>query len=232
MPAELRTNASGNRDVSLDDYSRILGDILVGPGADLSQILELDWFSRHVGTLAAAERTVTLPAHTFPGPVGTDDVEVDWFQSDTITPGSYRRIRVDDNSLLVLEPGTYVVDRLDLDDGATLLVNGPVEIFVEGRIDVDWFSDMNRTGQPNDLKLYTRPSGRIRVDDHSLVRAVAGGPGTRLEMDDQARFDGSFVGDEMDLDWFSRFRHDRAADSLSGMDSSPGEWRLEGVSGL
>ncbi len=232
VPADLRTNANGSRDVSIVDGSRIIGDLIVGPGADLAKVLEIEWFSRHIGSAAVGDAVVTLPPHTFPGPAGGQDVELDWFQSDTIEPGSYRRIRVEDNSLLVLEPGTYVVEELDFEDGATLLVNGPVEIFVEQGVEVDWFSSLNRTGRPNDLKIYTRPSERVRVEDNSLIRAVAGGPGTRLALDDGARFDGSFIGERLDLDWFSRFRQDRAADSLSRMDTSPGPWRLEGVSGL
>ncbi len=54
---------------------------------------------------------------------------------------------------LTLEPGTYVFDHLRLDEGVTLTVNGPVEVYFRGLMMISHDCEINEGGLPANFQV-------------------------------------------------------------------------------
>jgi hypothetical protein len=83
-----------------------------------------------------------------------------------LAPGSYGALVVRPGSTMFLAGGLYGFDRVSIGDGATLMIEGPTEIRVAGRVAIG-------------RGAYVRPSGNLLgVGDGSVVLHVLGGNAT------------------------------------------------------
>jgi len=64
---------------------------------------------------------------------GSENVRVNPFEHQRLEPGAYKRIRVQPHATLVLESGTYFVESMVVQPGASAVLDaasGPIRIYV------------------------------------------------------------------------------------------------------
>ncbi|MFH1725517.1 MAG: Ig-like domain-containing protein [Elusimicrobiota bacterium] len=103
-------------------------------------------------------------------------------------------ILINGGQTLVLDAGTYVVDRLHVNSGSSLETNGTVNILVRGEVRISGGGMLNVTGEATDLVVFTSTSQPIHFSGGALALGVFYGPHGRLEIAGNSRVGGHLFG--------------------------------------
>lgn len=122
-------------DVTIAEHAHIAGDVRA------SGTVEASRRARIAGTVSAqASNETTEVQWRVPTATSEGDVLVDCRQSKNLYAGTYGTIAVPREGKLYLHTGIYVVDRLKLDEGAEVVIDGtdgPVQLYVRDRLRFD-----------------------------------------------------------------------------------------------
>ena len=91
------------------------------------------------------------PAITY---LGGADVRASAAERVTITPGHYTSLHAEYDGENVLEPGDYFFEsNFELFDDSKVILNGPVDIYVDGLLYVTGFATLNGESDPRDCQI-------------------------------------------------------------------------------
>ncbi len=149
-------SAGGTFEVYIDKKASVVGNVSANRVKILSQatvggtVFYRDLLDNS-GTVGGSAGGLTLPVFNslppmFTGPSNGPDVSVGVGGSQTLTPGDYGDIFVDDDGVLTLGAGRYNVKSIDFMDDVTLSFQGLTEIRVADRIRTRRRATINATG--------------------------------------------------------------------------------------
>jgi len=126
------------------------------------------------GTADCSQSGTVVPTGDYNSyPAGQSNVTVGFQQTQSITPGNYNNIFVDNEATLNMQPGEYVVrQNLAMDPDSQIVVTGPgtVTIYVRRDINIENRVTINSANNDRHVFLFTRDD--IFVDTDSTLNAV------------------------------------------------------------
>lgn len=141
---DIGTNSTANSTVSLVGNATVNGDAQVGPGATPSNVISIGPNAELNGNASAA----TAPK-VFPMPVTT-----------TVSQGD---LKIAGKQTVTLGAGTYHYDSLSITGQAQLRAAGPVEIYVDGAVDVGGNGVATQANLPPNLIIYVTGSAGVKL---------------------------------------------------------------------
>ncbi len=144
--AKVMGNTAAMGNITLDSEAVVDGDIYS------TETVSLGWRASygevHENLGSAAFYDLTLPSF-YDTPSEQSDIDVDSKDTLSLDPGTYGDVYVDWKSKLNLSAGTYYFDKLTLDSKTEINADtsaGEVIIYVAGKTDFGWKSEVNRQG--------------------------------------------------------------------------------------
>ena len=147
---------------------------------------------------------VPLPTLSFSA--GGSDVTVPEGDSESLTPGSYGKVKVEKNGTLELTSGTYFFEKLELKKEATLSVDvtaGAVEVNVVGKVELDKQAAgaLVSAGEASS-RLFTVNSlenENIELKKGSVFLGTIIAPEAKVKIEKEAFFKGVICAEEIDV---------------------------------
>ena len=207
--AAIRINSTGSDAMRLEGNINVYGDAIVGAGGNPSTVIRQEGGALVWGQKKAASSNVTLDPVTVPsGLTNSGDLALD-------------------GQSVTLQAGTYFFNSIDLDNGANIVTNGQVVIYVQNATRVEAGSSMRgRIGgvdTPSALSVMTLPSAscttnpdtcELRFRNSTLVGTVYNPTGpVRFDLSSQVY--GAAVGKEARNVEGSQFHFDASLTSVS-----------------
>lgn len=161
---------------------------------------------------------LTLPALSFTsaGP----DLEVPETSSMSIAPGSYGRLMVNKGAAVNLSSGTYFFVNFEIDESALVTLDvsgGAIQINVTHKINFKNNVAMTIVGGNSDKVHYNyRGTGKVKVEDHAVLRGILTAPLASIEFENDSRLEGAVYADSIQLEKGASFWHYAA-----GIDGRP-----------
>ncbi|MEL6616302.1 MAG: T9SS type A sorting domain-containing protein, partial [Bacteroidota bacterium] len=180
--------------ISIDRRNRIIGDVTAG------SVLTVHPSATVTGTASgnAAVSPIALPGVVSVTP-GMQNVTVTT-SSQTLTPGAYRRVRVESNSGLTLTAGTYDLDRLQLRPFTTLTLDvsgGPITIQTATQLAIarDVILKVTGASGPDNglshlVTMRTAQTTDVSIGNRSFVAGTIEAPLAKVRI----RADASYIG--------------------------------------
>ena len=133
----------------MGDHAQIGGGVLASSQAKLEVFSSVDalFANTHeqqagaqipggVQPFGTSDLLILTPLLPFTSTAGSSSIDVPANTIVNVSPGTYRRIRVRKQGSLILAPGQYETDELQLQDDGSLRAAGPVAIRVRRKIDL------------------------------------------------------------------------------------------------
>lgn len=225
-PLDVVSNTVALEGVTIRESSRLLGNIKIGVGGVLANVVDIRDSAVLSGLASVATAATPIPTHSAPFPEGSANYNHS-SGSVTLNPGGYREARLRGSAELVLNPGVYVFKRIELEDTARIRVNGPVTIYTDGNASLHGQSQLNPNGQPGDLKFYSSSGtgNQLRLYDQAKAWTEAEGAKLTLGTYDDSEYFGTFRGFSIDT-WQASQVH---IDTSGGTVPTSGNWTLRAV---
>jgi hypothetical protein len=127
--------------------SRVIGDtVWLRANASVFDVHSNELINRRGVVRGATSSPVALPYLALPAfpsvTPGTSAVTVAKNATLTLPPGRYGRVQVKQKATLILSGGTYELYSLDIDQDATVLFRGPIELRIKTELDTGSKSKM------------------------------------------------------------------------------------------
>ncbi|HVZ19652.1 MAG TPA: choice-of-anchor tandem repeat GloVer-containing protein [Vicinamibacterales bacterium] len=122
--------------------SRVVGDtVALGPHSSVYGLID-NFLINYRGTvLGSTVSPMAVPFMSLPVPLavapGRQDVNVTRNRSLTLAAGNYGRVHVTNGATLTLTGGLYQIASLDVDQMATVIFHGAVDLRIDGTLDAD-----------------------------------------------------------------------------------------------
>lgn len=209
-----------NEDVTIDQNTKIWGDVVPGPDGELFQLGS----ATVSGSTAPATDEVVMPPLDVP--VWPSAGDWSFNAAETLTPGKYA---FDDvavgGTLTILGPAVVVVSNLTLKANKEIIIDGtagPVEIYVLEDFDMNSNTLISSiTNDPADVALYLESDNiidpdidvdldpaNIDFDSNSELFGTIYAPNAHVSIDSNFRLYGSLVARSVHLDSNSRVHFD------------------------
>lgn len=235
-PATLSNFTLGSNIVSRDgirvrDSALLRGDLQVGSGGSISNVVKISGSGTVTGSTSVATASFSVPHHTAPLPVGATDVILSG-STQTLGPGSYRRLRLSGSSQVMLSSGTYVFESLQMQDTSQLVALGAVTVYLTRGVLMDGDAQINPSGLGSNFKLYSTSSSPVslRMNGRSRAWVTAEGDHLSLAPYDDAEFFGAFVGAGIDAWDRGKIHYDKSLRSGTvSASSSTAPWELRAI---
>jgi hypothetical protein len=166
------------------------------------------------------DTSTTAPMQVF-DPVSVADVT--YAKNNSSAPGGLsgtftynignRSLRVNPGSTLTLAGGIYYFSSMDLGGTINIAPGATVKIYTDGDISVQALAQVNVTGAPIQLQIYSR-GANITINGGAEVRSVVYAPGTEIRLTGGGDLYGSYVGNVATDNGGSNFHYDRSLDDF------------------
>ncbi len=93
------------------------------------------------------------------------------------------------NAQITFNPGEYWFDSLKIEDSVQVIINGPVTIYVNQKLEIKDSSQINVGGSAQDLAFFAYDE--VKLKDDVAVKAVIYSVGSEVELEDNAQFTGA-----------------------------------------
>ena len=163
------------------------------------------------GTISGPENTEVV-AYEPPNP---SDINNSTIVNPPFTPPGWGFIRgnnnlvVDNGRNLTLDAGTYHFNDVRVAGGSHILLNGPVEIFVDGELRLDNGTDINSTQRPGDL-IYTVDRGPVNLQGGLQLRAVIYAPNANVTVGNGVDVSGTITGRTLEIQGGAQLHYDES----------------------
>ncbi|MBI2251925.1 MAG: hypothetical protein HYU63_04135 [Armatimonadetes bacterium] len=143
------TNSVSSGAVRLDSGCVINGSLTVGPGGTSS-----------VKTGSGTYQSLVVASRIFPvtplsAPSGTSQGNVTINGTQTLLPGIYNNLTVNSGATVRLQTGTYVFNRITLQNTSALtLLSAPVSVYFGNQMLIRNGVNVNTSGNPGDLSIF------------------------------------------------------------------------------
>ena len=232
--ATLVTNSESPGSIYLKGGSKVEGSIAVGPKGVLDADTNSDgtknsdkkagktsgssatiWIDNGASFLSSSlqDSPKVLPPVELPSKVGTSDVTIDW-KVTQLPPGNYGQVTVSNGASLVLQPGVYVIRKLEFSGGARVSLasnDQPVKIYIGERFDLsNGVSVSSPTLSPQLLQLNLADGANYLQTGGTNFTGIVYGPGATIKMENSADVYGSVVGSSVTLTGSGSIHYDEA----------------------
>jgi len=189
-------------DITLDGGVEVHGDATAGPGG---QILRHGKPSLVTGTESVATEPfdcapVDLDALRAALEASNDDGALPQTAKgkDPLSGQDGRSLVLNGHDSLTIPAGTYLLGDLRLAGGATLVLDGRVEILVTGTIDVQGGAQINADGGAYDLRLWSAGAS-VSIDSQAVVRGFLYAPSAAVHLGGKSLLAGAVQGGQVEI---------------------------------
>ena len=217
--------AVGKIDIAKD--VTIEGDVTAGDELQLDNNVTITG----TATEFASVSSVALPSLSYSA--GGNDVKVEKNQTQSLTPGSYGKVEVEENGTLQLSTGDYFFEELILKKEVNLeidLATGPVTVNVERKIDMNMDVQMSLAplGESDSRYVTINSMEDMQIDKNSVLLGTFNAPLGKVHFKKDVNLRGSICSEEIDVEKDAVALHHDAAGTLPlAKVSSPAEEREE-----
>lgn len=160
--------------IHLMSESKVAGDLFAGGKVKTGWKSSFGVIQENIG--GGQFDVLNVPEPNVPIHAG-DHVYVGYRETRELAPGTYGNLVADYKGKVLLGAGTYFFNKIDFDSETTIALDtsaGPVNIFVTGKADFDWRSNVTRSGAGGALLV---AGGEFRLQDENQFDAsvLAGG---------------------------------------------------------
>jgi len=229
--AVVYVNSTEDDSVELEDNAAIKGDVYVGPGSDLDDVIDDD------------DGNITGTKGTLDEIIPIDDIDVPYISNDendeTVSGNStyavdedtrFDDLKVTGNGKLRIDGNITIVVEDDLDiqgNGSFELLGGAtLDLYVGG--DLTTKNDINADSKdPSRLRIYMYGFREdLKLTSHAKVYALAINPDGDLLIKDNAEFYGGYMGDDFKADSGMHIDLDSATGGPGGASAAADETTL------
>ena len=202
-PTKMGTNSTEAGAVNIGDNSLITGDVIVGPGGDPEDVIELGDGAEITGQTSAAEEEKELPSISPPSlsykgsePTGTIS-----------SSGRYDEIKLSNSEKLTIDGDVVLVinDNVEIDNSAILEVTegSSLKLYIGANFKITNSGHINNlTKKPPQCKIYSTASSGVQYlwDNDSVFYGAVYAPKAFIEVKNDSRIFGTLIGDSIKLD--------------------------------
>ncbi len=215
--ATVASNTTTNNTIELTGSSRIIGDVLVGPGGNHAKVIKTTGSTTITGSRSALTQAVSVPAVTKPSnlPASLGNSSFPGWGSGSLSAGTYHYNNFTVNNdfeltingqVTIVCDGNFTVDnsgRVQLASGATLAVYAERFQFIGN-------ARLNMTGKPSPSRvhLYQLGSSQFRVDNSAAIAAAVIAPNAEVWIPNNGRLFGIVQAAKLFLDNSGQFTQD------------------------
>ena len=126
-----------------------------------------------------------------------DKVEVE--NTTTFTGGTYviKELRVKKNATAIFAPGDYFVDKLELDDRSSLIIDPPGEVrfFITDKFKIDKDSSANGAGSAGNLQVYLYDDANFEIKERTVFTGLvySDSPDSEIKIDGPTKINGALI---------------------------------------
>ena len=220
------TNTTGNDQVELSNNAKIIGNVVIGVGGNVNNVVDLSNSASISGTKTAQTTPLTIPSipTLSPMPSSSGSYTSPNSGSTTLNAGSYRYSSFTlKNSYIINISGNvtiYCDGKFEIDNTAEMRLNAGARLTIYAdNFNFKNSGKLNMTSppKPSNLILYGYDSDDFSIDNSFQLAASILAPTSKLKMKNSARFFGNFFGKEIELDNSARFTQDLALTSGGGV---------------
>ncbi len=199
--------------VKIDKDHTIAGNVTAGGKIDLK--------GNAVVTGTVTENALVavepLPALSFSA--GGVKVTVKKNQSQSLTPGSYGKVKVDRGGTLVLSSGEYFFEVLDLKDNTTLSIDvstGPVTVNTVKKLHFHKNSEVDINSPVGSASRFVTFNSLKKVDIHQGAKVLGSifAPDDKVHLHKNVSFQGAICAKDIDVDKGSILLHHNSSGTL------------------
>ncbi len=199
--------------VKIDKNHTIEGDVTAGGKIDLKGNAVVTGTVTENATVAVEP----LPALSFSA--GGNKVTVKKNQSQSLTPGSYGKVKVDKGGTLELSTGDYFFKDLDLKDNTTLSIdvsNGPVTVNTVKKLHFHKNSEVDINSPLGSASQFVTFNSMKKVEIHqgAKVLGTINAPDDKVHLHKNVSFQGAICAKDIDVDKGSILLHHNSSGTL------------------
>ncbi|MEW6281960.1 MAG: hypothetical protein AB1758_25370 [Candidatus Eremiobacterota bacterium] len=217
--AHVGTNSVAPNCISWDSGSIVDGTLYVGPGAPPNAaFIDTSDGAAATGGVSTLTQLRPLPPVTLPAnpPANFFDIKSD----QSLPPGTYGHLTLDDGAVLTLTGGTYTFRSIRVKNGSTIgldpAMTSAAQVFVAESFDMEDGSLVNSSRKPAMLEFNVKQGPVTLDDDAGSAYFVCYAPEATVDIDDNSHMYGSLVGKEVIVDNDSQLSYDLALGSSTG----------------
>lgn len=217
--ARLHGNISAAEEVELNDNALVLGDVTTFGDIELTKgsaiagdataggEVNLDATSIVTGTISEHAGVPPPPTVTFVGfhlSAGTEDVRVKKGEHQTLSPGHYKNLKVEQGATLTLHSGWYAFEKFEVEKGAVVefdLSEGPIIVDVVGNVHLMEAVQMvivSATGDAVDI-LFRVGGQNVHLHKGGVYLGTFLAPDANVVLHDDAALTGALYGKRVDV---------------------------------
>jgi fibro-slime domain-containing protein len=226
--AVVSVNSSNSGAVKVRKRSVLGADVLVGPDANLRRAVQVDRRSTVLGTIGHLDEVVEMPPIAEAPDVGDKVGKVKIRRKETTLAEDLHcdRLELDKGAVLNIEGDVTIVARkveLEKHSKIVLAPDATLTLYVSKKLELEDGSLLNmEPGNPQQVRVFMTgdedESPKVELEDSSMMAAWIEGPFAKLELDDRSEFFGSFIGRKAKADDGSRIHVDMASGGDSPSD--------------
>lgn len=152
--------------------------------------------------------SIAIPTPTVPSTSGPDQRN-----PATLSAGNYGNITLTNHTTLVLNGGTYNINSISISGQATIVINNPVILNVQGTgqntpIDLEGGSVTNNTGLAADMQINYAGTGTVKIAGGAATYLVVDAPNANVALVGNTAIYGAIVGNTISDQGGAAFHYD------------------------
>jgi hypothetical protein len=211
---DIRTNSIEPSAVTLFPNTSIPGDVVVGPGGDADEVVQVKSSSEIDGQVYAADNAIDFPDVSLPA--GLPDPPALWPRDpcSVLGPGSYSYYSIDLKTDLEISGHVvmYVAGNMILDNSSELFIaaGSSLTLYLGGSLEAKARSLItNADNDARNLNIYGTPTCySIRIFNEGDFWGAIYAPSARLEIKNSGATYGAFVGESFEMKNSGEFYYD------------------------
>jgi len=201
---QLRTNSKHKRPVKLRNNVIVNGDVIVGPGGDPDEAIEMKEGAEITGDTYAAAEMTEPPAVTLPTPLENQPAKPYNPGSPLSGANRYTELKINGEQQVNGNCRIYVEGDVKLEDNAKLIIseNASLELYVGGKLEIRKKSlgIDNASNIPENLIIYGMDTCRkVKIENKEDFYGAVYAPFAKVEVKNTGDVYGAFVGWDVKL---------------------------------
>ena len=206
------TNAVNAGAVELQGNTRVLGNVLTGPGSNPSLVVKITGNAYVSGSLSAQNSAMQVSAPIVP-------------------PGTPNggNLTLTGSTTLTLPGGTYWYNKIDMSGNSSLIFTGKTNLYVSGKVSLNGNNLIttqagNGNNLPTNLTLYVVTTDEVEFSGNGRIYSAIYAPRSEFEASGNVQIYGGVVAKEIEMNGNANLHYDEAL-TRDGLSSS-NDWRL------
>jgi fibro-slime domain-containing protein len=224
--ALVSVNSTKKKAVRVRNRSKIMGDVLVGPGGDPDKVVRVKKKSSITGTIGILEEAIEMPVITEAPDLGPSVGKLEFKGGEETLSADLHcdKLKLKKGAIVNIEGDVTIVCRkLKLKDNSEIRLapDASLTLYVAKEVEVERGSKLNmNTGNPQQVLIRMMSVSdddddddddcEVELEKRAQVAAWIEGADAELEIEDRSEFFGSFIGKKVKVKKNSRFHVDMA----------------------